>query len=130
MYDSGLLLLIIVVGILWFWLDNARAKELATTQGSRICRQHNLQFLEETAVLRATSLRRTPGGLRLQREFAFEYTEEGMTRHRGSIILIGTRVHHFELEGTHWLEAEAEKETNPIDPTGSNVVPFKPREPS
>lgn len=122
MYDSGLLLLLIVAGIIGFWYDNARAKELATAQGSRICRQHRFQFLEETAVLTKTSLCRTGEGLRLQREFAFEYTEEGMTRHRGSIILIGTRVHRFELE--------AEEETEPagLGEKASNVIPFKPRE--
>ncbi|OGT89055.1 MAG: hypothetical protein A2286_06750 [Gammaproteobacteria bacterium RIFOXYA12_FULL_61_12] len=124
MLNSGFILLAIVAVVAWFWFDNARAKEKASMLGLNICRHHNLQFLEDTAVLRSTRLLRIPGGIGVRREFDFEYTEEGVSRHKGSIILIGIRIHRFSLEEGHLPLPES---TQP-DQRVSNVIPFKPRQ--
>lgn len=104
MLSEGLLSLIIVAAIIWFWLDSARAREIATAIGIELCRRQGLQFLEGTATLDRLGLNRTPGGIQLCRRFNFEYSEEGTERHTGSITMIGKEMHHFELKGHTWLE--------------------------
>ena len=106
---------IIIFGILiWFWLDSARARELATGICKTACTQRNVQFLDQTVSLRRLGIRWTTHGIRFRRQFRFDYSEEGMGRLSGHITLIGVQLEEFSL-GL---------------PTGEdNVIPFSRKPP-
>ena len=110
LFNEGFLSLIIVAAAIWFWLDGARAREIATAISIELCHRQGLQFLEGTATLNGIGVNRTPAGLRLRRRFHFEYSEEGTERHTGSITLIGVVMQHFELSGHTWIEGESTPE--------------------
>ena len=91
---SGILLLILII---WFWLDSARARELATAICDQACKLREVQFLDQTVALRRISISWTNNGMRLRRTFRFDFSEEGITRHTGHIVMIGIQMQEFSL---------------------------------
>jgi len=91
---SGILLIALVF---WFWLDSARAREIATGTCETVCRQRGLQFLDQTVALRRIGLRWTNRGVRIRRLFRFDYSEQGIGRHTGHISMVGISLEEFSL---------------------------------
>ncbi len=81
--------ILLIVTIIWFWLDSARAREIATELAALVCVQRGLQFLDQTVALRAITLQWTGKGLKFRRLFRFDYSEEGLGRLQGHITMIG-----------------------------------------
>ncbi len=89
---------ILIIGIVvWFWLDSARAREMATAICSKACELRGVQFLDQTVALSRMGIGRTNSGLRLRRTFRFDFSEEGATRHSGHIVMIGIQLQEFSL---------------------------------
>ncbi|WP_428609338.1 DUF3301 domain-containing protein [Sedimenticola sp.] len=111
---STLVPLLLLGLLIWFWLDSARAREIATGICQAACEQRNLQFLDQTVALRRISLRWTQRGIRIRRLFQFDYSEEGVGRRDGHVILVGIQLEEFSLG----LPSQDDK-----------VVPFRPKPP-
>jgi hypothetical protein len=82
-------LILLLVAVAWFWLDSARAREIATGVARGLCSSRGLQFLDGTASLTRVGIRGTRGGIRLRRVFRFDYSEAGIGRHSGHIAMVG-----------------------------------------
>lgn len=83
-----------------------KARELAIQHARRACKQHDLQFLDQTVALSRMRPRRDPHGNPCwQRDYAFEYTSTGSNadgaivsfRDHGSVRMQGFRVKAVEL---------------------------------
>ncbi|MGA7978710.1 MAG: DUF3301 domain-containing protein [Chromatiaceae bacterium] len=81
----------------WFWLDSLRARELATGISRAACGQRNLQFLDHTVALYRLGVRRTRGGLRWRRVYRFDFSEEGVGRRTGHLVLVGLNLELIDL---------------------------------
>ena len=81
----------------WFWLDSLRARELATGICRAACEQRNVQFLDQTVALRHLGVRRTHAGLRLRRVYRFDFSEEGLGRRGGYLVLLGLDLESISL---------------------------------
>ena len=93
--------LVAIVALLllgWFWLDSLRAREMATEICRVACKQRDLQFLDQTVVLRQLRLRRTDTGLRWRRLYRFDFSEEGIGRRGGYLVLIGLDLETISLD--------------------------------
>ena len=86
-------------GGLLFWLDSARAREIATRIAREYCRRRGMQLLDGSAALARIRLQRRDGRLRWQRTFQFDYVEESTVRRRGVLVLNGRDLQDFMLEG-------------------------------
>jgi hypothetical protein len=93
---DNLLAIFALLLIGWFWLDSLRAREIATEICRMTCRQRDLQFLDQTVALSQLQLRRTYAGLRWRRSYRFEFSEEGIGRRNGYLVLVG-----LDLEAIH-----------------------------
>jgi len=89
------LLLLLLTG--WFWLDALRARELALVLSRRACEEQGLQFLDQAVALRRMGLRWTGQGLRIRRVYRFEFSEGGIGRRTGHLILLGLRLEELSL---------------------------------
>lgn len=106
--------LLLLALLVWFWLDSARAREIATGICQAACEQRGLQFLDQTVALRRIGLRWTDRGIRIRRLFQFDYSEEGVGRRDGHLILLGIHLEEFSLG---------------LPSQGDNVVPFRRKPP-
>ncbi len=95
--EGSLILLGLLFAAGWFLLDSARSREIAIAVCREACGRRGFQLLDETVTLRGIRLRRTPHGLRLQRLFSFEFSDDRVSRRPGSISLLGTEVEHFVI---------------------------------
>lgn len=83
----------------WFVFDALRAREAATVAARDACRAQGLQFLDDTVHgARMNVARDAEGLLRLRRTFSFEFSDDGMTRRAGQVVLLGARVESLQLD--------------------------------
>jgi len=128
---NGLWLIVVIGLLVWFWLDSARARELATELARSMCHKRGLQFLDDTVSQTRFGLRWTPNGLRLRRMFSFDFSMEGLGRRSGWLILLGTQVEQFDLglpkasESFPSVQAGTQKPLKPEEKKEEKVVPFK-----
>ena len=97
MDTSSLFSLLLFGALIWFWLDSARAREIAIGLCEATCAQRHLQFLDQTVALSRLGVRWTTQGLRIRRIFRFDYSEEGAERHSGHVTLVGMALEEFSL---------------------------------
>lgn len=98
MESTGLLLLILLGLLIWFWYDNLAAREHAIRSAREICHFQGLQLLDASVALQRIRLQRSAQGrLLLQRTFQFIYTRDGNERMIGFVITLGNRVEQVGL---------------------------------
>lgn len=93
-----LVLLLILLAVVWFFLDGARAREMALAVADETCKQRAYQLLEDSAQLKSIRLKRTNNGLRLLRIFQFEYSDNNVSRRYGSVAILGKKIEHVVLD--------------------------------
>jgi uncharacterized protein DUF3301 len=82
----------------WFWMDTLKARETALAAARRACEADGLQLLDETvAVERLRPSRDDSGRLTVRRDYVFEYSQDGVDRHRGALTLLGREVTLLDL---------------------------------
>ena len=91
-----LLLLLILAGA-YAWQNALRARERARELGSDLCMQANVQLLDQTVALQRMRLIRGPRGLRLRRDYRFDFSIDGRDRHRGSLSLVAGELQTHSL---------------------------------
>ena len=90
---SELIVLALLAGAVWLWLDTLKARETGVRAAQQACAEEGLQFLDETVVGRSFRLARDDQGrIRLRRVYAFEYSDTGDNRRSGSVTLLGNTV--------------------------------------
>lgn len=94
--SAGLLLLVASVVI---WIDSLRSRERAIEAGRRACERYGVQLLDDTvAIARLGLARNAEGRVRVQRTYVFEFSDDGNTRRRGSVVMQGAVPREVELE--------------------------------
>lgn len=94
---STLTPILVILAIIWFWVDSLRAREMATRICRAACAQREVQFLDQTVALRRLGLRWLANGLRLRRVYRFEYSEEGVGRSTGHIVMLGNAMEELSM---------------------------------
>jgi hypothetical protein len=85
--------LVLLAGGAWLWLDSLRARDIGIAAARSACQSEGLQLLDDTVAIAGLRLARgADGRLLLQRSYAFEYSDTGDNRRRGSVVLLGHRV--------------------------------------
>ena len=91
-------LIVLAAGVL-VWIDSLRARERALDAGRAACAHHGVQFLDDTvAFARLRFGRDEEGRLKLRRTYTFEFSETGVERRRGAIVLLGAELLDLQLE--------------------------------
>jgi hypothetical protein len=97
---SQLLMLLIIAGLVWYWQAGMNCRDIAIATARNTCAREGLQLLDGTVSLR--KIRPFYTGKRqfgLLRTFGFEYSEDGLSRLSGCIVLRNTQVESIILEG-------------------------------
>ncbi|MEM9532228.1 MAG: DUF3301 domain-containing protein [Pseudomonadota bacterium] len=84
----------------WIWFDALRAREAAVAGAGKACRDAGVQLLDQTVRLSRMRLTRSlQGGLSWRRYYHFDFSEGGVDRHPGTVLLLGFRTSQVVLEG-------------------------------
>ena len=94
---TSLSMLLLLGLIAWFWLDSLRAREIATGICRAACEQRQVQFLDQTVSLRRLHLRWLVDGVRIRRVYRFDYSEEGVGRYTGHVIMLGSDLEQLSM---------------------------------
>ena len=97
----AMLMLLILIGLIaWFWQDSLRARERAREASKRMCRQYNVQLLDDTVALDRLRVRRLESGrLAFERRYLFEFTTNGAERLSGVVMMTGIKIEVLALDG-------------------------------
>jgi hypothetical protein len=93
------LLILLALSLAWLWWDGMGAKELARASCQRLCREHDVLFLDDTVALTRLRLQRNRrGSVSIYRRFGFEFTTDGEMRYQGYVDMLGSQVIRSEME--------------------------------
>ena len=96
---ASLLLLLLLAALGLFWFDSLSALEVARAAGKRVCKDVDVQFLDDTVANIGLALVRDHSGRRvLRRTYRFEFSETGDSRLEGRLVVLGRRVESVTLE--------------------------------
>jgi hypothetical protein len=96
---SLLALLIGLVGVAWAWHTNLGARERANVAALETCQRTGAQLLDGTVAFRGfRPARGSDGRLRMRRTYVFDYSQDGVTRRQGFVILHGHSLESIGLE--------------------------------
>ena len=112
--------IIVLVGAGWFWLGSLKTREIALLICRNACLRANVQLLDETVALKRLDLARDQTGrVHLRRRYQFEYSEQGLERRQGEIILLGNQL--LSIRGD-WIESQATTGPGPasVDPESNS----------
>ena len=89
--------------VAWLWLDSLKARDAAVAAARQACSSEGLLFLDDTVANIGLKLARSDeGALVLRRSYAFEFSDTGNNRQRGSVVMAGQRVLLLNLD--HWID--------------------------
>lgn len=96
---TPLTLLLIIALLVWFWQISQHCRDMAIQIARQTCKHQGLQFLDGTATLKGIRpyFTRTTGP-GLIRTYTFDYSEDGVDRHSGCIIMHNTQVSSVLLD--------------------------------
>jgi hypothetical protein len=90
---SALGLLLIILLLVLFWHINTRSRDLAIQTARHVCKTRGVQFLDGTAVLQSIRpVIKGEQGPGFRRTYTFDYSEDGIARRTGCIIMHNTGV--------------------------------------
>jgi hypothetical protein len=94
---SSLTAIILLLTLGWFWLDSLRAREIALGICKAACEGRDLQFLDQAVVLRRLGFSWRSSGIRLRRVYRFDFSEEGVGRRNGYLVLRGLQLEELSF---------------------------------
>ena len=112
--ESGMWLLVACGAVVGVWLWAVQARERVDRISQEVCKDLDLQRLDESVALQRIRLLRTGDGLQVQRLFSFEFSISGADRRRGDVCLLGLTplwVHLDHPDGAIHIELDA-----PLEP--------------
>jgi hypothetical protein len=96
-WETLLVVAIILGG--WLFYEALRAREAAIRVTREACKQQGLQLLDDTVHgVRFGFVRDREGVVRLRRTFLFDFSEDGVNRRSGRVIVLGETVESLQLD--------------------------------
>ncbi len=96
---ESLTAILVMVGMIWFWVNSLRLREHVLRRCASACEQTNVQLLDQTvALVRLALARNLEGQLSVRRWYIFEFSTDGGDRHKGSVSLLGSHIEFIRME--------------------------------
>ena len=115
---SGILIILFLAALAWFWLDSTRARELAVGICQQASERYGVQFLDESVALKRLGIRWPNEGIRIRRVYSFDFSRDGVERITGDLALIGINLEYLDFD---FSIIDVEK---PSAPKANDVIPI------
>lgn len=94
-----LIALVIIAALIWFWVDSMRAHEAALKRCAAMCKEMDVQLLDQTVRIARLRLGRDERGrIRLRRFYVYDFSIDGQDRWFGVAILLGQNIEYIRME--------------------------------
>ena len=95
---TGLLILLFLGLLAWFWLNSIRAKEIAMQASAAACNDIEAQLLDQTASLKKLNLvRNQQGRMGIERTYSFDFSTDRESRQKGYVVIKGHSIYNVYL---------------------------------
>ena len=95
--DSAIIVLFI--GLCWFWWNGLKVRERAIRFALRACEGAQVQLLDHTVALKKIWFGRKPNGhIALLRFYEFEFSSTGVERRKGLVVVLGMAQQYFSMD--------------------------------
>ena len=85
--------LLLITLAAWLWYDSLDVREAAVRAAREACEAEGYLFLDDTVGINKLTLARDGAGhVKLQRAYAFEYSDTGNNRLPGGVVMLGREV--------------------------------------
>ncbi len=118
---SALALIAVLIAAAWFWLDSARAREIAIGICRETSERYGVQLLDDSVALSKLSIRWPDQGLRIWRQFSFDFSRDGAERLQGQLALTGINLDYLDFDFSV-IDVNAEP---PETINAGNVLPIR-----
>lgn len=100
MTETSLIIFALVTGaLIWLWVASLRAREQALVVCRRLCKQFDMQLLDQTVALTGVRFGRDLRGRPcLLRRYGFEFSPDGQHRYPGRVFLHGARFMNCQFD--------------------------------
>lgn len=96
---TTLFIMLLLALLTWFWFENLGHREIAIRICKHACQQVHVQLLDDTVVLERIRLKRNQSGhIAIQRNYRFEFTDDGNIRQQGNLLLFGNRLELIDMQ--------------------------------
>jgi len=105
--NEGTLFLATLGAIAWFWHTGRTAHERVLEIGRVVCRDLDVQLLDDTVALHRFALRWRRHGIVARRIYGFEFSADGSARSSGEIALEGLKLDWVQIEhpdGSYFID--------------------------
>jgi hypothetical protein len=97
---NSLFILGLLAAIILYWVESLRFREFIIKMCRKICKESELQLLDQTVSLESLSLRRSISGWPcVHRVYQFEVSTNGADRLPGYVTLTGSMVTTVQIDG-------------------------------
>lgn len=97
---ESLVLLICLSLVIYIWYESLRIREHMMVVCTRLCREWELQFLDQTVSMTSMRIRRSRGGgFHILRIYQFEVSPDGAQRNQGYVTLLGKTLQSIHIDG-------------------------------
>jgi hypothetical protein len=94
----SLISLLLLVAVVWFWLNSIHVLEIARNAAKAACLKAEVQFLDDTVASIRLGFARNDWGRRvLRRSYRFEFSETGNSRIEGQVVMLGEQVESITM---------------------------------
>jgi len=93
--------------IAWFWIDSSKVIESARTVAAKMCKNSNVQFLDDSVHQRKFSLgKNSYGQLKFERTYEFEFTNNEHQRYKGELVFAGSQLVSSQMDAYRILSTD------------------------
>jgi hypothetical protein len=105
--NDGATILILLGLLTWFWHWSRASHEKILKVSRAVCKEINVQFLDDSVSLTRISLAFVRQGPSIRRQYCFEFSSSGSDRHRGDVMLLGPRIEWIRVhhpDGAYFVD--------------------------
>ncbi len=110
--SEGVVILILLGIVTWLWHWSRAAYENTLNVSRAICKEINVQFLDDSVSLTRLSVTFVRQDHSIRRKYCFEFSTNGTDRSRGEVMLLGDRIEWVRInhpDGAYFIDNPANK---------------------
>jgi len=93
--------------VAWFWIDSTKVIESARIVAAKMCKNNNVQFLDDSVHQIKFSLgKNSYGQLKILRKYEFEFTNNEHQRYKGQLVFVGYQLLSSQMDAYRIINTE------------------------